>query len=133
MIRTIGLAIALAVAIAQPVAADVIVPGPPLVPMDVSRAEAAKMAKSARAAVARIFDFSSAERPPYLDEAYRAAGKRNISGLSKVTSVVVLGDRAYILAVTDNWLAPQTIGQAYTYFQCKFDDNGDVVAIDIMP
>ena len=133
MMRAAGLAMALALVIAQPVAADVILPGPPLVPMDVSRAEAAKMAKSARSSVANIFDFSLAQRAPHLDEAYRAAGKRNISGLSKVTSVVVLGDRAYVLAVTDNWLAPQTIGQAYTYFQCRFDDSGEVVAIDIMP
>lgn len=131
--RMVGLAIALAVAIAQPVAADVVVPGPPLIPMDVSRAKAAKMAKSARAAVANIFNFSLAARPPYLNEAYRAAGKQDISGLSKVTSAVVLGNRAYVLAVTDNWLAPQTIGQAYTYFQCRFDDDGEVVAIVIMP
>jgi len=133
MIRTVGLAIALAVVIAQPVAADVVLPGPPLVPMHVGKAEAAKMARSARTAVANIFDFAPAERAPYLNEAYRAAGKRNISGLRKVTSVVVLGDRAYVLAVTDNWLAPQTMGQGYTYFQCRFDDDGEVVAIDIMP
>ena len=122
----------LAISLAQPAAADIIVPGPPLVPIALSKSEIATMSGSARAAVTNIFDFSMAERPEYLNETYRAAGKQNIVRVNDVVSVSIVGNRAYVLAVTDNWLAPQTIGAVHTYFQCKFDDNGQVVGIDIV-
>ena len=64
--------------------------------------------------------------------AYRDAGKRDISRVNEIVSVSVVGDRAYVLAVTDKWLARQTIGPVYTYFQCKFDDTGQVVAVEII-
>jgi hypothetical protein len=131
-LKIIGLAAFLAIALAQPARADVIVPGPPLVPIELSRSQIGKMSKSAREAVTNIFDFSMAERPEYLNEAYRGAGKRDIMRVNQVVSVSVVGDRAFVLAVTDKWLAPQTIGPVYSYFQCQFDDHGQVVAIDIL-
>lgn len=121
-----------ALALSAPAFADVIVPGPPLLPINLSKIQAASMAKAARTAVTHIFDFSLSERPDYLNAAYRSAGKLNISRVNDVVSVSIVGDRAYVLAVTDSWLGPQTIGQTYSYFQCKFDDGGKVVAIDIV-
>jgi hypothetical protein len=90
------------------------------------------MSKSARVAVTNIFDFLMSERPEYLNEAYRAAGKQDIVRVQEIVSVSVVGDRAYVLAVTDKWQGPQTIGPVYTYFQCKFDDQGQVDAIAIV-
>ena len=122
----------LAIALAQPATGDVIIPGPPLVPISLSKSEATKMSKSARMAVTNMFDFAMAERPEYLNEAYRAAGKQDIVRVNAIVAVSVVGDRAFVLAVTDKWLAPQTIGPVYSYFQCKFDDEGQVVSIDIL-
>lgn len=129
-LRRIGLSTILAVILAQPAGADIVLHGPPVLPIELSRSKVEKMTNSARAAVANIFTFSAAQRPEYLNEAYRAAGKLGIHGLNRIVSVVVLGNRAFILTVTDNWGSPLMTRQAYTYFQCKFDDNGEVVAID---
>jgi hypothetical protein len=132
-VKGIRLAAALlAIALAQPAAGDVIIPGPPLVSISLSKSEVAKMSKSARAAVTNVFDFAMAERPEYLNEAYRAAGKQDIVQVNEIVGVSVVGDRAFVLAVTDKWLAPQTIGPVYSYFQCKFDDDGQVTSIDIL-
>jgi len=90
------------------------------------------MTTAARAAVAKVFDFSMTERPKYLNDTYRAAGKLNISRVDAVVSASIVGDRAYILAVTENWLGPQTMGPTYTYFQARFDDEGRVVSLDIL-
>ncbi len=90
------------------------------------------MSRSARVAVRNMFDFAMAERADYLDEAYRAAGKQDIVRVNAIVAVSIVGDRAFVLAVTDKWVAPQTIGPVYSYFQCKFDDDGQVVSIDIL-
>jgi hypothetical protein len=128
-----GLAAALlAIVLAQPAAGDVIVPGPPLVPISLNKSQVAKMSKLARAAVTNVFDFSITERAEYLNEAYRAAGKQGIVRVNEIVSVSVVGHRAFVLAVTDKWLAPQTIGPVYSYFQCKFDEKGQVISIDIV-
>ena len=129
-LRRIGLSTILVVLLAQPAGADIVLHGPPVLPIELSKSEVEKRTNSARTAVSNIFMFSSAQRPEYLNEAYRAAGKIGISGLNRIVSVVVLGNRAFVLAVTDNWGSPLMIRQAYTYFQCKFDNDGEVVAIE---
>lgn len=112
--------------------ADVILPGPPLAPIQLSKAQAAKMKDSAKAAVPAIFDFGNEDRPDYLNAAYREADKHRIVSVEKIVSVRLIGDRAFVLAVTQNWVGPQSIGPAYTYFQCHFDDTGELVRVDII-
>lgn len=126
------LAALIVIGFAQSADADVIVPGPPIVPIELTKSQIASMSKAAKIAVTNVFDFSMSERPEYLNVAYRDAGKRDISRVNEIVSVSVVGDRAYVLAVTDKWLARQTIGPVYTYFQCKFDDTGQVVAVEII-
>jgi hypothetical protein len=129
--KTISLALC-ALALSAPAIADVIIPGPPLPPINVSKALAATMTKAARTAVTHIFDFSLSDRPEYLNVAYRSAGKLNIARVDHVASASIVGNRVYVLAVTDSWLGPQTIGPTYSYFQCTFDNNGNVASIDIL-
>src|SRR3546814_16786277 len=85
----------------QPARADIVLHGPPCLPIELSRSEVEKMTNAARTAVANIFMFSAAQRPEYLNEAYRAAGRLGIQNLNRIVSVVVLGNRAFVFTVTD--------------------------------
>jgi hypothetical protein len=122
---------AAALAFAQPACADVIMPGPPIVPIQITASQASKMAKAARSAALRIFNFSETGRATYLDDAYRAAGSKGITEITRVASARIIGDRAFVLALATKYLAPLVIGETYTYMQCGFDERGRVSAIQV--
>ncbi|MEH3106373.1 MAG: hypothetical protein PGN09_03560 [Sphingomonas fennica] len=122
---------ALALASAAPAAADVILPGTPVVPIRIDAAQARRMEQAARDAMPAIFDLSRAGRPAYLDDAYRAAGAKGIVAIERIVAVRVIGYRAFVLVVAERYQSPQTIGEAYVYIQCRFDDDGRVTGIDM--
>lgn len=88
--KTISLALS-ALALSTSAVADVIVPGPPLARIKLSKAQVAAFSKAARSAVINIFDFSLNPRPDYLNAAYRSAGKLNIVRVNEVVSVKLHG------------------------------------------
>ena len=118
-----------ALALSQPALADVIMPGPPLVPMQITQAQANQMLKAARKEVFRIFDFSRPNRAKYLDDAYR--NSKGINDISKIVSARVVGDRVFMLVVATKNMGPLTIGETYSYLQFHFDDRRNVSAIDV--
>lgn len=120
-----------ALSIATPASAEVIMTGPPLVPIQVTASQANKMATAARSAALLIFDFSKENRATYLSDAFRAASSKGITDITRVVSVKVLGNRAFVLTVTLKHLSPLMIGETYTYMQCGFDEQGRVSKIEI--
>jgi len=120
-----------ALATAEPAVADVILPGPPVVPIRITPSQDASMIKAARSAVSSIFNFSLESRPDYLDDAYRAAGKTGMTSLDRILTVTRIGDRVFVLAVAKKFLRSQTIGEVYTYLQCRFGEDGQVLGIDV--
>lgn len=120
-----------ALAFSSPAAADVILPGPPVVPIRIGAAQIARMEREARDAPPAVFDLSRTGSPACLDETYRAAGAKGIVGIDRIVGVTVIGYRAFLLAVARRYRSPQTIGEANVYIQCRFDDDGRVTGIDM--
>jgi hypothetical protein len=112
--------------------ADVVMPGPPFIPIKLGPKAQAKRIAAANAAIAKIFDFSLPNRPTYLDEAYRSASENRIQDFVRIENTRLIGERTFTCAVVNRWLAVLMVGQSYAYFQCFFDDANGVNQIGVL-
>ena len=105
-------------------------PPPPVMLTDQQRSE---REQACRSDVQRLFG-SGVDRPAYLDAALRTAALEfHIRGIGDVLSSAVLELRVYVAAMvqidhtSEGWIATQP-----GYFQCQFDHEGRVVAVEVI-
>ena len=108
----------------------VTVPPPP--PFELTDQQRSEREQACRSDVQRLFT-SGDDRPAYLDDAMRsAASEFRIRGIGDVLTSTVLELRVFVVAMAELRLSEYSIGSAPTYFQCRFDHEGNVVAVEVI-
>ena len=103
-------------------------PPPPRIELTEQQREA--RAQACRSDVQRLFT-GAANRPAYLDvAARRAASSFNIRGIGEVLTSTAIELRVYVVAMAEVNLAENWIGSQPAYFQCRFDNDDNVVALE---
>ena len=128
--RLLTAAAALAFATVAHARVPVMAPPPP--PIELTPQEREARDQACRSAVSRLFS-SEPDRPPYLQvAARRAEAEHHIRAIHEILTSNVLELRVYVVAMAQFDLAPDWIGTQPFYFQCRFGNAGEIVAVDVI-
>jgi hypothetical protein len=129
-VRVFTAATSLAFATVALARVPVTVPPPPRIELTQQQRQARDQA--CRDAILRLF-IAGPDRPEYLDVASRrAATEFNIRGISEILTSNVVELRVFVVAMTEVYLAEDWIGSQPTYFQCRFGNDGEIVAVEVI-
>ena len=120
------------ISLAAPGSAEVPVTVPPPPPFPLTEQQRSAREQACRSDVQRIFG-SGPDRPAYLDAALmRAESEFRLRGVGEILGSVALELRVYVVAMAELRLSEYSIGSAPAYFQCQFDHEGNVVAVEVI-
>ena len=76
---------------------------------------------------------SDPDRPEYLNvAARRAEAEHRIRSIGEILTSSVLEWRVFVVAMVQFDLDPNTIGTEPAYFQCRFGNEGEIVAVEVI-
>jgi hypothetical protein len=106
------------------------VPPPPRIELTPQEREARDQA--CRNAVSRLFA-SEPDRPEYLNvAARRAEAEFKIRSVGEILTSNVVELRVYVVAMARFDMAEHWIGSEPFYFQCRFGNVGEIVAVEVV-
>lgn len=128
--RLLTAAAALAFATLAHARVPVMAPPPP--PIELTPQEREARDQACRNAISGLFN-SEPDRPEFLNvAARRAEAEHHIRAIREILTSSVLELRVYVVAMAQFDLAPDWIGTEPFYFQCRFGNAGEIIAVDVI-